>query len=190
MSHNDEALTLVQRGESISIQSVEEYKAAAEFLKGATALDRSIKLHYHGTKDAPGPTVMADRLHDQLLDAEKIQRRPIQTVIERVKGLMLGWDAIQQQLATAQQKQLQAQANQKGGAVIPQMQVKADTPKVGGISGRSTWKCIVDDRDKVPYEYLIPDQAALDTAATRMKGEFNIPGCHAVEDKNIVVKGV
>lgn len=184
VSHNDTAITLIQRGEGIQIASESDYLAAAEYLKGATALTRSIQEHYKPLK------LSADQLHDQLVSAERSQLLPIQSVIERVKGLMLGWQSIQQQLAAKKQAELQAKADQRGGPMVPQMQVQTSVPSIGGISGRSTWSAIVDDQDKIPREYMIPDMKALNAAAKRMKDKFNIPGARAVEDRNVVVKGV
>lgn len=190
MSHNDTALTLIQRGEQLSIQSTDEYEAAAEYLKGATALIRTIQFHYRGDDEHPGALRIADKLHDKLIADEKKDILPVQNVIERVKGLMLGWQSIQKKLAEKKQAELQAKADQRGGPMVPQMQVQTSVPSIGGISGRSTWSAVIDDQDLIPREYMIPDMKALNAAAKRMKDKFNIPGARAVEDRNVVVKGV
>lgn len=181
MSHI-ESLALVERGERLEIANKAEYEAAAEYLKGATALMRRIEEHYGPLKQA------AHKLHGDLNKAEKSQTAPIMLVIERVKGLMLGWQRAQERLAAKQQEALQKKAAKHGTAV--QVQVEADIPKQEGVSNRSTWRCVVDNPELVPSMFMIPDQQALNEVARRMKDKFNIPGCHVEEDVNVIVKGV
>lgn len=177
-----ESLTLIQQGNSISIQNDDDYRAACEFLKGATQLIRQIVEHYEPLKKA------AFQLHKALCAAQDTQTKPVDVVIERVKGEIIAWDQLQQQKARALQSLQQDAANREGGNSAPQLQVTHETPKVDGISGRSTWTCVVDDASKLPAEYLMPDMVKLNQAAKRMKELFNVPGARAIQDRNVIVR--
>jgi hypothetical protein len=184
MSHEDTSLTIVERGNAIAITTKADYEAAAEYLKGATALMRRIQESYGRLKQ------LAHLAHKGVVDEEKVQVTPVSNAIERVKGLMISWTNEQTRLAAIEQAKLQAKADKKGGAVVPQAQVVADIPKVEGLSGRDTWHAIVDDVELLPREYLLPNMPALNQAAKRMRASFNIPGAHAEPDQNVIVKGV
>ena len=41
---------------------------------------------------------------------------------------------------------------------------------------RAVWKAVVTDPDKVPRDYLIVNQSALDALAKATKGSITIPG--------------
>lgn len=186
MSHEVESLTVIERGNAIVITNATEYTAAAEYLKGVTALQRRIQEHYAPMKKA------AHDLHKQLTAAEQTQLSPLELVVSRVKGMLIGWENMEKKRAFEEQKRLQelAEKNTPKGSHVPQVPAAQTVPTVGGLSSRSTWKCIVDDESLVPREYLIPDQKALDAAAKRMKENFNVPGCRAIEDQNKIVRGV
>jgi hypothetical protein len=49
-------------------------------------------------------------------------------------------------------------------------------PKIAGTAMRETWKATVIDESKVPREYLMVNQAALDAVAKAAKGKVVIPG--------------
>lgn len=184
MSHVDQSLTVVERGNALSIQSNDDYLIAAQWLKDATALDRKIEEHYKPLKQA------ADRLHDDLCAAEKQQRSPLIQALAYVKGLLIGYDQRQKKIAAEAQKAAQSEATAKGGTTAPVLQVVASTPKVEGISGRANWKAVVDDESLLPREYLCPDMKKLNDAAKRMRESFNVPGAYSFNDRGLTVKGV
>jgi hypothetical protein len=180
-----ESLTIVQRGETLTITTQADYDAGGEYLKGATALVRQIQEYHKPLKQA------ADRAHQAIIDAEKKELAPINAAISRVKGLRIGFERQAALLAEQQRKKLQMQADKQAAkSGLPAVVIQAYQPvtKTRGISNRSTWRAEPVDEKLTPREYLIPDQKALDEAAKRMKGEFNIPGWRAVEDTNEIVR--
>jgi hypothetical protein len=177
-----ETLTLTERGRKISVETFEDYTVASEYLKGAVALDRQIQAHYAPLKKA------AHNAHWQLVQAENQQREPLQTAIEWVKSEMLAYENREKLRAEQEQKKLQKAADKKLGDMAPVIQVAPQIPTVSGVSGRSNWKCVIDDPMLIPREYLIPNEAGLNALARRMKDGFNVPGCHAVNDQNKVVR--
>lgn len=64
----------------------------------------------------------------------------------------------------------------------------APPPKVAGFSRRTTWKAEVVDAAKLPREYLIPNQAALDGLAKATKGSVAIPGVRFYEVETTSVR--
>lgn len=60
----------------------------------------------------------------------------------------------------------------KSEPVILQTQL----PKVEGVSGSKNWKFRITDADKIPREYMVPDEKALGAVVRALKGKTNIPG--------------
>jgi hypothetical protein len=184
MSQTEE-LSLVERGESITIQNPAEYEAAAEYLKGVAQLMDRIKADYAPLKKK------AYDAHKEVCRAETEKLKPLEAVVSRIKGLMLGWQRLQAKLAEKERARLQAQADKraaKTGVPAPVIQATQAAPAVQGMNNRVTWSCEVIDASKLPREYLQPDMAKLNEAARRMKEEFNIAGARAVSDTNLVVR--
>lgn len=192
-----ELVPVVERGRQLFIKTPEDYAAAGEFLKGATQLYRSVQLEFRGTKDQPGPIAQASRLHTALCDQEKARLTPITEVIERVKGLMLGWDNTQKQIAAnAQAEADRAAASVAPGLVVPMQQV-VTTASAVGISDRRTWKAEITDykafftwavAQAEPLLYISPEMAMLDSIAKRQKDGMNIPGVTARCETNKSVR--
>jgi len=184
VSHEDLAVTVVERAAHIQVLTPADYEAAAEFLKGATSLDRRIAEHYTPLKAA------AHALHKDIVAAESKQRSPIQFAIAKVKGLMVAFQQRQRTAAGQAQTEAQQLADRATppGAIAPQMQVAPEIPSVDGLSGRSAWRVIIDDEQLIPREYLVPNMVLLNATARRMKRDFAVPGCHVEEDPNLIVR--
>ena len=57
-----------------------------------------------------------------------------------------------------------------------------EAPKAAGVSMREVWRAKVVDPNKVPREYMIVNQNALDALAKATKGSINIPGVEFVKE--------
>ena len=55
-------------------------------------------------------------------------------------------------------------------------------PKAAGVSFREVWKAKVVDESKVPREYLIVNQTALDAVVKATKGSIKIAGVESVKE--------
>ena len=92
-----------------------------------------------------------DRLHQERLDSEAEQR-------ER----------------TARAETLETRAETVSTAPV------ATAPKVKGISTRKKWSFEIVDVDKIPREYLVPNEVAIGGVVRALKGATNIPGVRVV----------
>jgi len=64
----------------------------------------------------------------------------------------------------------------KESVYIPPAEVAASTPKVAGVSARKVWTYKIVNRDLIPKEYMIPNEALLRSTATSTKGTMEVPG--------------
>jgi hypothetical protein len=83
---------------------------------------------------------------------------------------------------------------QDKAALIPTPTIAVETPKVAGISTRTTYRAEVTDVDaliaavaagKVPKQALIPNEKFLNEQARSYKSALNWPGVKVVEDQGI-----
>lgn len=137
----------------------------------------------------------AAEAHKAICNAEKAMLTPVDTRINALKCATTRWYAAEQQRIAAEEEKkrreaedmarLAAEAEESGDAEMAQQAVIEATlaeasvpvmPKCEGTSMRAIWKAVVTDPDKVPREYLIVNQSALDALAKATKGSITIPG--------------
>jgi len=68
--------------------------------------------------------------------------------------------------------------------------VVAPRQKTEGIHYKEVWRAEVVDKSKVPLEYLVPDQKALDKFAAMSKGNIPIKGVKFLSDKVIASRSM
>ena len=67
--------------------------------------------------------------------------------------------------------------------------VQVDEPKkTEGVSRRRTWKARVTDITKIPREWMVVNEKALDSFAKSTKGAMPVPGVEFYEDSTLTVK--
>jgi len=133
--------------------------------------------------------------HKAICNAEKQMLAPVDTRINALKVATTKWYAAEQARIAAEEERrrkeaedmarLAAEAEASGDtdtaqeavaeAILAEAAVTV-MPKCEGTSMRAVWKAIVTDPDKVPREYLIVNQSALDALAKATKGSISIPG--------------
>ena len=137
----------------------------------------------------------AAEAHKAICNAEKAMLTPVDTRINALKCATTRWYAAEQARIAAEEEKrrkeaedmarLAAEAEESGDTDVAQEAVIEATlaqasvtvmPKVEGTSMRAVWKAVVTDPDKVPREYLIVNQSALDALAKATKGSITIPG--------------
>ena len=67
--------------------------------------------------------------------------------------------------------------------VQQQTKIMASAPKVKGVT--KYYSCEVVDVEKLPREYMIPDEKRLNSLARAEKENFKIPGCKLITDEKI-----
>mgnify|MGYP006883576854 CR=1 FL=1 len=68
-------------------------------------------------------------------------------------------------------------------AYVPPVVLPKATPKVHGISYRDNWKFRITDPNKIPREYMVPDEKAIGVIVGRLKERCNIPGIEVYCEK-------
>jgi len=58
-------------------------------------------------------------------------------------------------------------------------------PAAKGIQYRSAWKFEIEDEKLLPREYLTPNLRLIQGVVTHKKGDANIPGVRAYEEKSV-----
>ncbi len=156
---------IIARGTRLEINDGQDYIHAVDFLKGCKQLEKTIVEHFRGTKANPGPLVKAHELHKDLVRQEKEKLDPLQRIMARIQGLILGWEKMQERLAGV-----------------------SEIPEVDDKFNRSTWHAEIVDESLIPREYLVPDMKKLNEAARRMRNLMAVPGVKSVEDQSVVVR--
>lgn len=141
------------------------------------------------------PKKKAKEAHAAICALEKEFLTPVQEAIDSLKGKTTSWYAAEQQRIAAEEERRRIAAEE-----MANMAVEAETagdsataaeavavaaveascvsyvPKTKGTTMRESWKAVVTDPDKVPREYLIVNEKALDALAKATKGSMKIPG--------------
>jgi hypothetical protein len=73
-------------------------------------------------------------------------------------------------------------------AYVPPIVLPKATPKVQGISYRDNWTFRITDTNKIPREYMIPNETAIRKVVSALKDKSNIPGIE-VYNERIVAAG-
>lgn len=90
-------------------------------------------------------------------------------------------------IAGAEALEAQAQAIQESTSYVPVVPVAAPA-KVHGASSRQVWKCRVVDPARVPRQFLVPDEKALDAYAKAMKGQATVEGCEFFAEDSLAIR--
>ena len=141
------------------------------------------------------PKKKAAEAHKSICAMEKQMLAPVETRITALRIATQNWYAAEQARIAAEEERrrkeaeemakLAAEAEEQGDtdtaaeAVMEAALAEAKVtvmPKCAGTAMRELWKAVVTDPDKVPREYLIVNQSALDALAKATKGSITIPG--------------
>jgi hypothetical protein len=74
-------------------------------------------------------------------------------------------------------------------APMPAPKPEPPPKKIKGVSSRQVWRAKIVDVDRVPREYMIPNQKMLDEKVNACKGAIQIPGVEVYEDAVTSVRG-
>lgn len=85
--------------------------------------------------------------------------------------------------ATAQEAAQEAEAVLQEPVYTQLIILPKETPKVKGLSFRTIWKFRIKDINKIPREYMIPNEVKIGGVVRALKGQSNIPGVEPYEER-------
>lgn len=194
------------------IATPEQHTSAMTTLKEIKALRTRIVDFFKESKEAAhkawkaivaNEKTFTDRLDNAEVDAKrtilKYQQAEEQKRIAEQQKLQAMADekarkereklAEQARKAEAAGKAEKAEALRAQAEVVAAPVVRVESKvEANGSSIRKTWKCRVVDAAKVPREYMLINQQALDAIARATKGAVVVPGCEMYEDSGLSVR--
>ena len=188
-----------EKAQALEITNSDQYEMAGLLWKEIKAFRAKIAETFDPIIQA------AHKAHKEAVGKKKEVDTPADLAQRHVKKLMSDYDYEQEQIRLkeeeeARQKALkeeedrrleEAQAAEDAGmgdiaetildqpVEAPTVVVPKSVPKVAGVSFRKVWDFVVEDPDKIPVAYKIPDQVALNNLARAQKSKTNIPGGYA-----------
>jgi hypothetical protein len=207
-----EALTVQQRAQAIVIRDQATYNQAAEMLRAVKSfrsrwtsywepLRENAYTAYKGImgkiNEGDHPLEQAERsLKRALLDWDDEQRRiqerlqaEAQRKAEEEEAARRAQLAFEMEDAGAEEAQIEEVVS--APVVVVAEAVAPTYQKASGVSRRSNWKARVTDlkklakavaAGKVPVEYILPNQQALDNRAKADQTTMNVPGVESYDD--------
>jgi ribosome biogenesis SPOUT family RNA methylase Rps3 len=179
---------VIARMEEITITSQDELQEAAEWLTKNKQTQKFVKEYYEperkDTYDAyTAVTGEIKKFNDILIKAEK-------TVKKKMSDYQMEQDRIRRE---EERKRIAAEEAEKKeaeetGAPAPEPVVAAPAPepeKVEGVSFVENWTFEIEDKAKIPLEYMIPDEKKIRGVVKAMKGDTSIPGVKAFAEQTV-----
>lgn len=198
------ALAVPDQARAIVVIDNASYAAAAELLITIKGIRRKIEDTFKPIKQK------MDAAKKEVLDQERAADAPLRQAEDYLKPQLAKWDAEQERIRREEEARLREEARkreeearlqaaleaEKNGqkeeaesildekpAYIPPVVLPKATPKVQGISYRDNWKFRITNPNKIPKEYMVPDEKAIGVIVGRLKERCNIPGIEVYCEK-------
>ena len=178
------------------IANNDDYIKAGNILLTIKDLRKKIEASYKKIKQ----TIDAEK--KTVLEEEREQDKPLLEAENWIKPLISSYLAEQEKIRKAEEDRLREQARlaeeerqlqaalaaeQSGNkedaqaiidepVYVPPIVVQKSVPKVAGISMSKQWKYRIVDINKIPREYMMPDEKRIGGVVTKMQGQVPIPG--------------
>lgn len=173
-----EAFSVLNRAQEISVTSDEEYAEAGNFVLGCKQLIAKIK------GDFSEPKRKADEAHKAITAMEKRTLAPVEQAMSMAGGVALAYKREQDRLAreeadriAAEQRKLEEERRLKeaeeleakgkteeaeaviAAPIVAPRPTKfvSPAPRVAGLSTKKQWKARIVDPGKVMFNYRLPD---------------------------------
>ena len=190
------ALSYPDKAKQLTISSAQDYTAAGEFVKSVDGLIREVEGSFKPLIEK------AHMTHKAMIAEMNRHLTPLQTAKTMARGLMIGWDRLQEMKRREEEARLQDLARKveedakiqtafkaavEGRTVwryilneeiyVPPIIVKKDVPKVNGVRFQTVWRWRIKDLSKIPREYFLLDEVKIGAVCRGLKqaGEV-IPG--------------
>lgn len=193
-----EVSPLVAWAKGLKVTTPDECAAAGDRLKAIKGAMTRVVAFFKPMKQK------ADETKKAILDAEKKLAEPLQEAEGLAKRAIIAFQNAEQEKARAEQRRLQAEADERArreqeallkkaqaakkpetqqryqeaaaAVTAPVVAVAPSVPKVSGITTKLVWRAKVIDAAKVPREYLMVDEKKLDGYAKAMKEGAKVEG--------------
>lgn len=179
---------VIARMEEITITSQDELQEAASWLSRNKETQKFVKDFYEPERKEKHEAYKAvtdsiKKFTDILVKAEK-------TVKKKMADYQMEQERIRRE---EERKRLEAEEAarkeaEETGAPAPEPVVAPPAPepeKVEGVSFVENWTFEIEDKAKIPLEYMIPDEKKIRGVVKAMKGDTNIPGVKAFAEKTV-----
>ena len=193
----EKAFSYPERAKQLTISSAQDYTAAGEFVKSVDGLIREVEGSFKPLIEK------AHMTHKAMIAEMNRHLTPLQTAKTMARGLMIGWDRLQEMKRREEEARLQDLARkveeeakiqaalqaaiegrpEEADAIlneeiyVPPVIVKKDVPKVQGVRFQTVWRWRIKDLSKIPREYFLLDEVKIGAVCRGLKraGEV-IPG--------------
>jgi len=179
---------VIARMEGITITTHDELQEAAEWLTKNKQTQKFVKDYYEPERKATYDAYTAvtgsiKKFTDILVKAEK-------TVKKKMADYQMEQDRIRRE---EERKRIAAEEAakkdaEKTGAPAPEPVVappSSEPEKTEGVSFIENWTFEIEDKAKIPLEYMIPDEKKIRGVVKAMKGDTNIPGVRAYAETTV-----
>ncbi len=205
----NQAVATIEHEAIVKVANVQDRSAALEIGKQIKTRRAQVTEFFRDSKNKAHATWKS------IVAQEKSFTDRLDAVERKIKQAVLQYDREQEAIRQAEQRRLQAEADeaarkererlekqaaklktpekqealreQAAAIVAPVVNVAPVTQKTEGVSTRKIWKARVVDADKVPREWLIVDEKALDGFAKATKGSKQIAGVEFYQEETMAI---
>jgi hypothetical protein len=205
----ERGMELVSQAEEIAVRDASTFHQAGLFL-------RTVAGYLKQVGEIFDPMVLsAHHAHKVAVEQRRKMTEPAETATRLVKTEMTKYEQAERQRVAEEQRKAEVERRRLEDearlavAVSLEQQGKSEAaaraltapvtvpvftppvlavPKVDGVSFRDNWTFVVTDPTLVPREYLMLDEQKIRAVVRAMKGETNIPGVEARNERISSVK--
>ena len=190
------ALSVPDQANAIIIKTNDDFARAGQLLITIKGIRKKIEDTFKPIKQK------MDAAKKEVLDQEKAADAPLAQAEAIIKPRIAAWNAEQERIRREEEDRLreiarkqeeerrlkEAVAAEQAGnkaeaeAIIeapiepPPVVVPKSVPKVAGVSFTKQWKFRITDPNKIPREYLTPDEVKIGQIVRALKDQAKIPG--------------
>ena len=203
---NTLALSVPDQAKQIAIiKTVEDYTRAGQILLTIKEIRKKIENTFKPIKQK------MDAAKKEVLDQEKLADKPLAEAEAYIKPLISAYNTEQEKIRLAEEERLREIArkeeeerilreainavnhgNQEEAEAIilapiqaPPIVVPKTVPKVQGVSFSKIWKFRIVDANKIPREYLCPDEVKIGGVVRATKGTIQISGIEIYPEDSV-----
>jgi len=202
--------SIIDYAKTAEVETPQEYKEVAEFLKQTKGAAKKVKEHFAplkksasetlntiraSEKAALSPIESAERIVKQkmtkYLDAESLAREEK----ERVAREAMRKKEEERRLKEAEHLEKMGKAKQADAILdkpieTPPIILQKEVPKVEGQSYRKIWKYTIVDETLVPRKFCSPDKSKINAHVKSYKGQSDILGVAVYSKTSIATIGI
>lgn len=204
-----EIAPVIAQANAIVVNSPDSYRTSVEFLQAVKAKHKQVVEFFQPMKSA------AHAAWKAVVSQEKSSLDSLESAETVLKKKASDYQAAEERKRRLEQARLQAEADERArverekleraaaklktperreqklaeaaSVAAPVISVAPTTPKVEGVTMRTTWKHRVVDAMAVPREYLMVNEKQLDLLAKSTKGNVTVSGVEFYAEQSMAV---